>query len=124
MRIRSNQDLTDFEQLFNDFIVTCKAKGLSEKTISTYQRHLHCISKYLDITKPMVKIKQSDLESIVVELRSRDISPNTIQSYVRTIITFLNWCKRCGYSNLSLAPYKGEESVKDTYTDAELRVLL
>ena len=38
------------EDTFGDFIMSRKAKGLSEKTIVTYRQHFAAISKHIDIT--------------------------------------------------------------------------
>ena len=38
---------------FGDFITSRKAKGLSEKTLTTYKQHLSAIGKHLDVAIPI-----------------------------------------------------------------------
>lgn len=40
-------------EVFDEFVVSQTAQGLSEITLSNYRRHLHSISNHLDIQKPM-----------------------------------------------------------------------
>ena len=39
-------------EVFDEFVVSQTAQGLSEITLSNYRRHLHSISNNLDIQKP------------------------------------------------------------------------
>ena len=38
---------------FGDFILSRKAKGLSEKTLTTYNQHLSAIGKHLNVDYPI-----------------------------------------------------------------------
>lgn len=48
------------EELFERFVASQAVKGISEKTIETYQSHLRCIAKPLDLAIPIQKIKEKD----------------------------------------------------------------
>ncbi len=124
MKIELNNFQASFEELFSDYLTTCKAKGLSEKTISSYASHLKCFGKYLDLSLPIEKITQQDLEWMVSQLRDKGLSPNTIQSYLRVMSAFFSWCYENGFQTPKIVHYKGKEVVKDTYTDEELKKLL
>ncbi|MBR5640637.1 MAG: tyrosine-type recombinase/integrase [Firmicutes bacterium] len=124
MKITINSSLTTFKLLFNDFLTSCKAKGLSEKTLQSYASHLKCFGKYLDLDTPIEDLTQKHIEEMVNKMRDKGLSPNTIQSYLRTMASFFSWCRRNGLYTPHIAQYRGVEVIKDTYTDEELKRLL
>ena len=111
-------------ETFDDFLLFKKSMGLSEKTLRTYKEHLLSIGKHLPIDNPIDCIEQKDLEKMISSMRDIGLSSNSIQSYTRTLKSFFSWCKEEGIVNLSLSRYKAEETIKDTYSDSELKLLL
>lgn len=120
----SGQSRKTVEEVFNDFVISQTAQGLSETTIATYRCHIHSISKHLDIQKPMNALTKTDLESMVVSMRKAGLAHNSISSYCRVLRTFLNWSKRNGWNSPELPNIKDKETVKEPYTDDELLALL
>jgi integrase/recombinase XerD len=120
----NGQSHKPLNEIFDDFVVSQTAKGLSEVTIATYHRHLRSMSYHLDIQKPLDALTQKDLESMIVSMRNSGLAHNTISSYCRVLRTFLNWCKRNGMKVPELPNIKDKETVKESYTDEELLVLL
>lgn len=112
------------EDCFDSFINSRKAKGLSEKTIQTYHYHFAAISKYLDTAVGIDTLKKADLEKMIAAMRDGGLSANSINSYTRTLKSFFSWCNTEGYTEVNITLYKAEETVKNTYTDAELKRLL
>ena len=90
MKIEISNFLTTFEQLYNDYLTTCKAKGLSEKTVQSYATHLKCFGKYLDLDTPIEDLTQKHLEQMVNQMRDNGLSPNTIRSYLRSMSCFFS----------------------------------
>lgn len=113
-----------FEQVFSMFITSRTANGVSDATIRNYHQHLHSISKYLDIQMPFDKLSKSTIDDMIVEMRNSDLAYNSIATYVRVIKTFLTWCKEEGLSDIKIKGLKEKETVKETYTDEELEILL
>ena len=111
-------------EVFDDFVISKTAQGVSDITITNYQQHLHSISNHLDIQKPMESLTRKDLDAMVVSMRSSGLAHNTISSYCRVLRTFLNWCGRNGMKVPGLPNIKDKETVKETYTDEELLALL
>ena len=111
-------------EVYQDFILAKTAEGVSDVTIRNYHQHLHNISKYLDIERPMAALSKRDLERMVCEMRAAGLAHNSISTYVRVLRTFLNWCQREGRANLTIPNMKDKETVKETYTDEELSLLL
>ena len=111
-------------EVFDDFVISKTAQGVSDITIANYHQHLHSISNHLDIQKPMESLTRKDLETMVISMRASGLAHNSISSYCRVFRTFLNWCKRGGLNIPELPKIKDKETVKDSYTDDELMALL
>lgn len=111
-------------EIFGDFIMSRKAKGLSDKTVLSYKSHLKSIRNHLDIDMPIDDLSKNDLENMVASMRDSGLATNSISSYVRVFKTFLSWCNDEEITDLNMKKYKSEETIKETYTDKELNVLL
>ena len=118
------QELNNFEDVFHIFEASKNAKGVSETTLNNYKYNLKNISKYLDVKKPFDDVTKSDVEQMVVAMRKAGLAHNSIATYVRTLKTFYNWCVAAGYPSIEVPAIKEKETVKETYTDAELERLL
>jgi integrase/recombinase XerD len=117
-------DELSFSAAFELFLVDGAARGLSEKTNSTYRCHLQGMAHYLDTEMPLSKLQRSHINTMIVKMREKDLATNTISSYVRVLTTFLHWCDREGYCHVDPPKFKQVETVKETYTDDELIALL
>lgn len=84
-----NNTVTD---VFDDFISAKIASGLSVKTIKTYKGQFKTIQNYIKLNIPIDELTKEALQKMILNMRKKDISPNTISSYVRTFKTFLSWC--------------------------------
>ena len=112
------------EEIFPRFVNAQMAKGVSDKTVLTYNRHFHSLGYHLDMTMTFDELTKEALDSMLVSLRKSGVSPNTISSYARVFRTFLKWCRAEGYTDLSLPNIQDKETVKGSYTDEELIALL
>ena len=112
------------KETFGDFIISRKAKGLSDKTLTTYNQHFKAIQRHIDVDIPIDDLTKTNLESMISSMRKAELAPNTISSYVRTMKTFLSWCNDEEITSLKIQNYKSEETIKETYTDKELEQLL
>ena len=111
-------------EIFERFVASQSAKGVSDKTIRNYYSHLHSLQKHLDFSAPLATLTKEDLDNMVISMRQSGLAHNSISSYLRVFRTFLNWARKAGYTELEMANYKDKETVKETYTDAELMLLL
>ena len=123
MRIKIENHRTAAE-CFEDFILAKKGRGVADKTIDSYRNHFHAAGKFIDWSAPIGDIKQKDINLLIASLRDKGLKPHTIATYIITIKTFFSWARDEGLSTLNVPLYKYEESVKETYTDEELRMLL
>lgn len=111
-------------EVFDDFVISQTAQGMSEITLANYRHHFHSISKHLDITQSMDALNKSKLEAMVVSMRQSGLAHNSISSYCWVLRTFLGWCQREGITVPSLPQIKDKETVKECYTDNELAAIL
>lgn len=112
------------EEVFRDFIISRKSKGLADKTLTSYQSQFQAVARHLDVSIDIAALQKSDLDAMIVSMRDAGLSPNSINSYTRVLKSFFSWCNMEGHTTLNIPLYKGEETIKETYTDAELAVLL
>lgn len=118
------QTTASIEEAFKDFIFSKRAKGLAEKTLVSYQFHFKSIARYLDVTQELAELQKADLETMISQMRDSGLAANSILSYTRTLKSFFSWCNVEGMTRLNIPLYKGEETIKETYTDGELALLL
>jgi len=112
------------EEAFPRFVISQTAKGVSDKTLQTYKGHFRALSRHLDMSISFDDLTRDDLDNMLVSLRSSGVAPNTISSYIRVFRTFLRWCRMEELTTLDVPCIQNKETVKDTYTDAELAILL
>ena len=113
-----------FREIFEEFVISKTAQGVSDVTLNNYHYHMKNIAKYLDIERDFDDIRKKDIEQMVMEMRKNSIQHNSIATYMRMLKTFYNWCKDEGYPYIVVPSFKEKETVKETYTDEELLRLL
>ena len=123
-RMQMAQKSWKLQEIFPRFVNAQMAKGVSDKTVLTYNRHFRSLGYHLDMTMTFDELTKEALDSMLVSLRKSGVSPNTISSYARVFRTFLKWCRAEGYTDLSLPNIQDKETVKGSYTDEELIALL
>ena len=111
-------------KVFEDFVISQTAQGLSPVTLANYRHHFHSISRHLDISQSMDALTKNKLEAMVVSMRKSGLAHNSISSYCRVLRTFLGWCEREGMTVPPMPHIKDKETVKESYTDEELEAIL
>ena len=102
-----------------------KAKNLSEDTQDAYKRRINKFVKFYGATEAISNIRQKDLDEFMYELSESGIKPITIKTDMRHLRTFINFCASRGYmENLIVPMPRVEETVKETYSNEELKLLL
>lgn len=121
---KSKEVTLTFRDAFREFVVDATARGLSPKTIRNYEHHFHSVSKHMDVDVPLGKLNRNMVNEMVVSMRESGLSHNSISSYTRVVGTFLRWCDKLGYCHVEMPTYRQQETIKETYTDEELKRLL
>ena len=124
MRKITLKNTTTVEEIFKDFLISKRAKGVAEQTLESYEYHFRAIAKHLEITKDINELQKKDLEAMIAAMRESGLAANSILSYTRTLKSFFSWCNAEGFTKLNIPLYKGEETIKETYSDRELMALL
>lgn len=119
-----NPENENILETFHAYLMVCKGRGLSEKTIATYAQQFHAVQRFLDVKRPIGELTSRDMDEMVSEMRETDLARNSIASYMRTIKAFLSWANQEGLTDVTVSRYKEEETIKETYTDGELETLL
>lgn len=112
------------EETFSDFIISKKTKGLAEKTLQSYQSQFQAVARHMDVKMDIAMLQKADLDAMIISMRDASLSPNSINSYTRTLKSFFSWCNEQGITRLNIPLYKAKETVKETYSDLELSALL
>ena len=113
-----------FREVFEEFVISKTAQGVSDATLNNYHYHMKSIAKYLDVDRDFDDIKKKDIEFMAVSMRKAGTKHNSIATYLRMLKTFYNWCKEENLSSVNVPTFNEEETVKETYTDEELKKLL
>ena len=59
-------------EAFEQYVISKKARGVKDVTISTITYHFKSMSKYLDMDRCFWELSQEDLERMVVGMREED----------------------------------------------------
>lgn len=116
---------TTIDENFRTFLVSKRSSGVREKTILSYQQAYQAVNRHCPIGEMDMTAFHADMLNALIEALLRaNLSRNSIHTYTVALASFFNWCKTEGISRYTFKPYKGEETVKTPYTDAELKQLL
>ena len=117
-------DEKTIQDALDDFINDRIANGLSTASITAYEDQIGVFSKHIDFQMQIGELTKADVNRAIKEMLDYNLSRNSIQSYVRSLRVFLRYCRECGFTSLDVKPFKGAETVPETYTDEELILLL
>lgn len=124
---RNYSDYT-VEEVFDIFKREKIAYGTTEDTIRNYYDSLKRLNQVLKLNDPKLNnITKSDILNFIYELKEEvGVKETTINHYLRDIRAFFNWCYSEGYllEKIPIKLIKLQETVKETYTDDELKKLL
>ena len=84
------------EETFSDFIISRKTKGLAEKTLQSYQSQFQAVARHMDVKMDIAMLQKADLDAMIISMRDASLSPNSINSYTRTLKSFFSWCNEQG----------------------------
>lgn len=128
----------DSQNCFTAFIITQKEKGNSKETISFYNRFYKKYCAYCEALYEKevenFNMKMLPIEHLVAEmnqmffmnyLEKQGLNNQTINSYLRGLRSWGNWCEEEGYIEGFKCPIKEvEPPVKEVYSDYELGLLM
>lgn len=120
-----NDDLT-IEQAFELFIRKATVRNLSQNTIRVYGYHFETFCNYVSREDLISNVTEKTIDNFIMYLKENTAANDvTINSYLRTIRSFLYYCMESGYlQQFKVTMVKAEKKIKETYTEQELEKLL
>lgn len=112
---------------FTEYIEHCEVKSLKPITIDGYKRNYQYFIDWLgDCNEPLSTITKTTLQSYIKHLqRNTDRNNVSINTTLRSIRSWLNYCANQDYINRITIPYlKADSEPKDVYTTDDLQKLL
>ena len=107
------------------FLRRCKIKNLSERTQDFYNEDLSHFFKIMPQIQFVDEITQEVIDDFVLKEMERKNRITSINTRLRGVFAFLRFCFTQEYTQaFPLSLLKEDETVKDPYTDEELKRLL
>jgi len=83
-----------FPDLIESYLLSCRAKGMSERTLSWYQQKLGTFVAWLESRMLSLDVNDLDkhtLRSFIATIQGADRSPFTVRGYTQVIKGFYSW---------------------------------
>lgn len=113
------------KEAFEEFIHEKKRNGLSKDTLISYRNMFHIFEIFFDVNKECNEITSFVYESYKDYLTMKHQNLNTVNTYLRNIRAIFNWFIQKHYvSAFNMQLVKVDDTVKEIYTDEEIRKLL
>lgn len=126
-RLRRNKEITDtISEMLDMFIVDKESQGRAKKTLDCYEES---VKKFIAYNGDC-NINELRLGNIIAYrkhmVKEEELHNASINHYLRDLRTFLNYCYDNHYldEKIRVELVKGQEEIKDTYTQEELEILL
>jgi len=111
--------------VFDEFQTKNKVRNLSIATIRDYQDTFSRFSRVIGYDVSCDSVNAKTVDNFVVTILDNGIKAASINHYLRAIRCFLYWCMEEGYvQKFKIHLLKEQETVKDTYSDEQIRVLI
>lgn len=120
------EDNKNFEQGFDEFIDSCKARNLRPATLKHYNEGYNSITKFVDKNIPIKDINNTTVDKFVRDCNSTlNLSSQSLYTYTRDFKTILYYFMRMGYmKEFKIKLPQVDKKAIETYSDAELKILL
>jgi len=114
------------EEGYKEFNRYCRVRNLANETHRFYEESLYTFSKFLPLDTKISDINKDTIDDYILYLKNdtnkNDISINTSLRGIRVILHYFMDLEYMDRFKISFI--KAEKKVKETYTDAELKLLL
>ena len=121
-----NEEMTLLEA-FEAFIQEKEANGLAASTIRNYTQSFGTFCEYNEFTATtgITEINEGIIIRWINHMRKEEISPSSMNHYIRDIRAFLNWCQKRDYiEKIEIREVKKQEEVPKFFKDEDLEKLL
>ncbi|ABR49003.1 phage integrase family protein [Alkaliphilus metalliredigens QYMF] len=126
MTLQKNNSTKTIQEGFKEFYRFCRVKNLSEPTLTYYQETLDTFQNFYPLSNQISTINKTITDDYVLFLKNNsnmnDISINTKIKGLRTILYYFMELEYM--DNFKIKLMMAQKKIKETYTDAELKLLL
>lgn len=125
MKINLDNSLT-FKEGFLEFIENCKSRNLRQGTLNHYQDSYKQLVKFIEEDTAIEELNKKTVDNFVKAYKANSTANSqTVYTYARDLKTILYFFMRMEYmQSFKITLPKVDKTAVETYTDAELRILL
>lgn len=116
-----------FEFAYARFMLRCRAMNVSKSTIEYYNQNWRHFCTFCDMygISELALIDADNIDQYKVYLFDRNIKPVSVQTRVRSLRTIILFYQKNGWlQEFKIDNIKVDRTIKETYSDSELLVLL
>ncbi|MDT8718535.1 tyrosine-type recombinase/integrase [Clostridium sp. 19966] len=128
MKIKMKADLKNKKicDAFDEFILNCRVRNLSKHTLTYYEEGYKSFINFYDEKNLISSINKSTINDYIIHLSSNsNMNTTSLNTRLRSLRGFLYYCMKLEYiPSFTIEILKCEKKIKETYTDAELKLLL
>lgn len=126
LSLQKTNDTKQIESAYADFLIHCKARNLSPATLSYYDQCYKLFLNVVPVGTSLEMINIKTIEEFILYLReSTNSSPVSINTRLKGVRAFLNYCFKMNYMDkVQINLLKTDKEIKETYNDTELKKLL
>lgn len=114
------------ENAYNKFIRSRKLNGLSKKSIVAYETFVGYFINFIGRQSNLDSIMQDDLEDYIEYQVERNISKNTLSTYIRHFKIFIRWvCDNyeVAFTYKSIKVPKSSKKIVKVYSESEIKLI-
>ena len=127
IKISKEEHKITFNEALAEYMDYKAASGLTDQSLEQYSFSIGMFSTYneFDDDTLLEVVDAKMINKYKNHLLKKDISFRTVNSYIRGLRTFLNWCAKRNYiEQLEVKEVKGQETRIKYYTPEEMEKLL
>lgn len=114
-----------FEEAYKSFKAYCRAKNLAEDTLKSYDNNRKALLRFMEGDFELRRISECLIQDFISECQALGNKSTTINTKLKHIRAMLNYFYEQGWMpKIPIRLIRAEQPVKETYTEAELRLLL
>lgn len=115
------------KQAFQAFLIEQQIRGNSSKTVEYYSNCITPFVFFLPADKLVYSLTLEDLRSYALCLQKRNISSNSVKTYIKGIKAFVSWLYTEEYISVNLSQSfhlpKAQRKIIDVLTESEISAL-
>jgi integrase/recombinase XerD len=126
MQMQKANPAKTLQEGFDEFIRYCKVRNLSEDTLINHQNSMMAFGLYYGFSEDLRHIQRQTMIDYIIWYRNHHrASDMSMAMNLKNIKAVFNYCAKLGYmGKVEMPALRCERKVKETYTDAELELLL